>query len=164
MDRDHWSEGFLTEAHEDILPQSQADNAGTGAARECSVSWRFRIGLALGGRGAIRIIRLGPPFEAVLYDVQRLKPKRYLTLRFDLRRYFAKDKDELHKNLKHDVFAMACAIFDGGPVGAPKSLPPHDYFPSWGRIGRFTSLVFLRRCTPDCCSSQIGFPGSGSSS
>lgn len=70
----------------------------------------------------IRIIRLGPPFEAMLYDVKRLNHKRCLTLRFDLRKYFAKDKDELHKNLKHEVFAMACKIFDGEPVGGTEEL------------------------------------------
>ncbi|HPM80669.1 MAG TPA: hypothetical protein PLF81_08215 [Candidatus Anammoximicrobium sp.] len=37
-DRDHWSEGYLTETHEDILPLRQADNAGTGAALDRSAS------------------------------------------------------------------------------------------------------------------------------
>ena len=97
----------------------------------------------------VRIIRVGPPFEAVLYDVQRLKPKRHLTLDFDLRMYFAKDKGKLHKNLKREFVTMTSQLFECEPTGDAEELAAAQLLselgPEWAlHVARYPPALHAR--------------------
>ena len=70
----------------------------------------------------IQVVKVGPPFEVLLYDVQRLKPKPCLTTSFDLRKYLAKDKSRLHKSIESELIATARRLFGCQPIVPPDQL------------------------------------------